>query len=100
MVSSGVWSLMNSVTVWRADSSDDFVRFVIRPQACTNSGPNCYCIVTAKTMPDYIPSKDDEFPNWQLNMLNYVNAHLAAFGLVAADTTSLGPIQGAWTGAL
>ena len=51
-------------------------------------------------MADYIPRKDDEFNTWQQNLVSYLNAHLTNFGLVAADMTALGPIQGMWAAAL
>jgi hypothetical protein len=51
-------------------------------------------------MPDYIPAKDDAFNTWQLNLFNYLNSHLTSFGLVAADTAALGPLQGIWTAAM
>jgi hypothetical protein len=51
-------------------------------------------------MPDYIPTKDDAFHTWQQNLVSYLNAHLAVFGLVAGDMTPLGPIQGIWAAAI
>ncbi len=48
-------------------------------------------------MPDYIPSTDADFTVWQENFLTYVNANLAALGLVAADVASINAAQGTWT---
>lgn len=48
-------------------------------------------------MADYIPSSDSEFTSWQLNFLSYVNANLAALGLVAADVAPVNTFQATWT---
>ncbi len=47
-------------------------------------------------MPDYIPAPDGDFHIWQFNFLNYVNAHLAALGLVPADLNDAIAALGVW----
>jgi hypothetical protein len=50
-------------------------------------------------MPDFIPPSDAEFDSWQINHLVYLNANLAALGLIALDTdvTADNAGQTAWT---
>jgi hypothetical protein len=46
---------------------------------------------------DYIPDPDGDFFAWEQNFLAYVNANLAALGLVGADVAPLIAAQGNWT---
>lgn len=48
-------------------------------------------------MPDYIPSSDSEFNNWQTHFINYLSAHVTELGLTAADLTPLTAAQSQWT---
>ncbi len=41
-------------------------------------------------MADFVPDGDGSFESWAGNLLDYLNANLAAFGLVAADTADAG----------
>lgn len=47
-------------------------------------------------MSDFIPTTDADFNTFSSNLKTYVNAHLADFGLVAADVTALNDAQTAW----
>ena len=47
-------------------------------------------------MADYIPAPDAEFNSWQLNFVDYANAHLAELGLDAADMAPIEAAQAEW----
>ena len=47
-------------------------------------------------MADYLPQADGPFDLWVTNFVNYTNAHLAEFGLVAADMAPINTALIAW----
>jgi hypothetical protein len=50
-------------------------------------------------VPDYIPSPDADFANWQDNFVSYANAHLAGLGIIAGDMTPVTAAQTVWKAA-
>jgi hypothetical protein len=50
-------------------------------------------------MADYIPSGDGDFDTFVENFATYINAHLAEFGLVAADMTAINAALVIWNAA-
>ncbi|MCH8274140.1 MAG: hypothetical protein IH851_05060 [Armatimonadetes bacterium] len=47
-------------------------------------------------MPDYIPPGDSQFDAFQTNFADYVNANMAALGLVLGDLAVLNTLRTAW----
>lgn len=47
---------------------------------------------------DFIPRPDNDFDQWEKNLITYVTGHTAALGLVAADLTAVQNEAESWSG--
>ncbi len=47
----------------------------------------------------YVPRRDADFDQWQINLRTIVSANLVAWGIPATENSALNPLQNAWNSA-